>query len=278
MPEDPHTQRSASRPAPADSVREAAAGDEHVKAQYEDSAFYEYRARFLRHLIMALPMPGIPAAPARSCLDIGCNMGRFTAMLAQRGFATRGLDYAPALVAEARALHPTLAFENGDAQALSHPSASFDCVTAFGVIQGVPDWRRVVAEALRVLKPGGVAMFETNRALPFWEIAIKSAVYLGRRQLGTRETWELYRAHRMAASRPVELGFRRFMVRDLMACVDREAVGRVIVHDPLKHGLFHDSLFAVALVKRDGRACAGRPEVTRCDVCRRHGIAGMGLD
>lgn len=43
----------------------------------------------------------------------------------------------------------------GDASAISASDATYDAVFDFGIIHHVPDWRRVLAEVHRVLKPGG---------------------------------------------------------------------------------------------------------------------------
>lgn len=43
----------------------------------------------------------------------------------------------------------------GDAGALSVADASYDAVFDFGIIHHVPEWRRVLSEVHRVLKPGG---------------------------------------------------------------------------------------------------------------------------
>jgi SAM-dependent methyltransferase len=48
-----------------------------------------------------------------------------------------------------------------DATDLPFPDASFDVVTFFDVLEHIPDDARAVAEALRVLRPGGFALVTT---------------------------------------------------------------------------------------------------------------------
>lgn len=55
--------------------------------------------------------------------------------------------------ADALGLHPTL--RQGDASALPYPDDHFDTVVFCFVLCTVPDDRRAVAEAVRVLRPGG---------------------------------------------------------------------------------------------------------------------------
>src|SRR5262249_58697216 len=50
---------------------------------------------------------------------------------------------------------------------LPHPAASFDVVFCNSLLEHVPDWRRVLVETSRVLRPGGVAVvYTTNRYCP----------------------------------------------------------------------------------------------------------------
>ena len=75
-----------------------------------------------------------------------------------------GLDLAERSVELARrnaALHGvgTAGFCVGDGEALPFPTGRFDVVYAHGVIQYAADPARLVAEAHRVLKPGGEAIF-----------------------------------------------------------------------------------------------------------------------
>ena len=65
------------------------------------------------------------------------------------------------MLAEARRAHPRLRFDEGDAEALPYPDHAFDAVVSnFGIHHiGRPD--KAIAEALRVLRPGGRVAFTT---------------------------------------------------------------------------------------------------------------------
>jgi SAM-dependent methyltransferase len=56
---------------------------------------------------------------------------------------------------------PRTSFVCGDATALPFADARFDAVTMFDVIEHVPDDARAMAEALRVLRPGGALLVST---------------------------------------------------------------------------------------------------------------------
>jgi arsenite methyltransferase len=69
-----------------------------------------------------------------------------------------GIDASPYLIERARALSsgaPNLTFEVGDGKALASKEASFDVVVLHTVLTHVPGPEAVLAEAQRVLRPGG---------------------------------------------------------------------------------------------------------------------------
>jgi len=88
-------------------------------------------------------------------LDVATGPGYAAAAAAKRGAEVVGVDFAPAMVAEARRRYPTVDFREGDAEDLPFPEASFDAVTMnFGLLHlGRPE--RALTEAHRVLRPGG---------------------------------------------------------------------------------------------------------------------------
>lgn len=94
-------------------------------------------------------------------LDLGCGTGEITARLAARfpDASLVGVDVDEQHLERARMrcspFEGRVEFRYGDAMALDFPDASFDLVVCRHLVQTVPDARRVVAEMLRVLRPGG---------------------------------------------------------------------------------------------------------------------------
>jgi SAM-dependent methyltransferase len=90
--------------------------------------------------------------PGGATLDLGCGEGRVGAELVRRGYPVLGVDSSPRLVALAREHHDAVV---ADAAELPFADASFDLVLAYMSLMSMDDLEAAVAEAARVLEPGG---------------------------------------------------------------------------------------------------------------------------
>ena len=88
-------------------------------------------------------------------LDIASGSGISTAALAKRGARVVGLDFSPAMVAEARKKHKDLEFIEGDAMKLPFGDEEFDGVAISFGLRNINDPKVALSEMYRVLKPGG---------------------------------------------------------------------------------------------------------------------------
>lgn len=88
-------------------------------------------------------------------VDIGCGEGRFVRMLAAEGFAAVGIDPTEELIEVARRRDPGGQYHVAGAEALPLVDASFDCAVFYLSLCDIPDLDAALAEAVRVLRPGG---------------------------------------------------------------------------------------------------------------------------
>jgi len=120
-------------------------------------AFSFWNPDYLERIVLPLL---VPPQGARA-LDVGCGYGGLTLPLARAGAGlwVLGLDREREAVAEAAKLAEELgvtnvAFREGDAAALPFDAATFELVCCQTLLTHVPEPERVLAEMIRVLKPG----------------------------------------------------------------------------------------------------------------------------
>lgn len=110
-------------------------------------------------------------------LEIGCGRGVGTEIIFERFGAqeVHAFDLDPDMVEKARKRlsrypAPRLRLVVGDAAAIEARDESYDAVVDFGIIHHVPGWQRAIKEVSRVLRPGGLFLFEevTRQALSRW--------------------------------------------------------------------------------------------------------------
>lgn len=96
-------------------------------------------------------------------VDIGCGNGDNTRLVAERGARMTGVDIAPRFIEIAReteAADPRgIDYHCASAVDLPFPDGVFDFAVAFMSLMDVPELECVLAEAYRVIRPGGFLQF-----------------------------------------------------------------------------------------------------------------------
>ncbi len=126
----------------------------HVRAGYDG-----YRDKLNTPAFLAL----LPPVTGLSGLDIGCGEGENTRHLARIGARITGIDVAPTFIRYAQAAEDReplgIHYRGADAHELPFADNSFDFAVAFMSLMDMPDQRRALCEAARVLRPGGFLQF-----------------------------------------------------------------------------------------------------------------------
>ncbi|HET9494393.1 MAG TPA: class I SAM-dependent methyltransferase [Chloroflexia bacterium] len=109
----------------------------------------------------------------RRLLEIGCGVGMSQLVARQKGILAYGIEPGPGVTVGKRLLQDH-GFDpdtvvNGAGERLPFPDGSFDVVCSFQVLEHTRSPRRVLAETVRVLKPGGYFVHVFPNYGSFWE-------------------------------------------------------------------------------------------------------------
>jgi SAM-dependent methyltransferase len=169
-----------------------------VVYDYIFERFGPYRA--LQREVLARVEAAVPTGATRSdvrVLEVGCGPGNFSCILAEAGLSVLGIDPYAGLIDLAREKRRArrlshLAFQHADLGNGHGPwDGAFDQVVSIHALYAHPTPRELLAQACRVLKPGGHAVFVNHtqgpipamRALGLW--LVPNALFeAGRKPVG----------------------------------------------------------------------------------------------
>lgn len=137
--------------------------EERVRRAYDTVAVdYEQLLRDLPtnpydHAMLASFASEVAADGGGAVAEVGCGPGRMTGLLVELGLDVMGIDLSPAMVAIARARHPTLRVEVGSMAALDLPDGTLAAIVAWYAVIHTPPAAHpaLFVELRRVLRPGG---------------------------------------------------------------------------------------------------------------------------
>lgn len=116
--------------------------------RFEQGYLSVYSDMFLNHL----PKAG-------KIIEAGCGRGQFVVALRSRGYDCAGIDFATSTIDEIKEIFPNLPVSRGDVLNLDYETSSISGYISLGVVEHFQEGpQAALAEAFRVIKPGGVGV------------------------------------------------------------------------------------------------------------------------
>ncbi|MBI4178152.1 methyltransferase domain-containing protein [bacterium] len=113
-------------------------------------------------------------------VEAGCGTGQYVLALRNRGYDAEGIEWSAGTVERIRARYPDLPVRAGDVTRLDVPDNSYDAYVSLGVVehrQAGPE--PFLREALRILRPGGVALISVPYLHPLRTVKSRLRFYAG---------------------------------------------------------------------------------------------------
>ena len=128
-------------------------------SHYYSEVYFGKRHPFFAELMMGLRVRALPhVARTPRLLDVGCGHGDFMLLCRRAGWEVVGVEQSHSPILEMREALGIEVYEADDLASL--PSASFDAVTFWHVLEHLPDPAAALTQVQRLLRPGGVAIIE----------------------------------------------------------------------------------------------------------------------
>ncbi|GJG87413.1 hypothetical protein tb265_25940 [Gemmatimonadetes bacterium T265] len=195
-------------------------------------------------------------------LELCIGSGLLSDRIAPAARSYTGLDISQPLLDAARRKVPGATLVQGDAEDPPFPDASFDAVLVFAGLHHLPDYRRSVVHAHRLLRPGGVfACFEPNKRAWY-----RAPMWLMRDLIGIYTDDEVFLDPRAVGAAMRDAGFADLQTRHMTPRLKPSfltAPNRVLAHCMYAAAAFGtaahtQSFFLLRGRKPERRACRPR--------------------
>jgi ubiquinone/menaquinone biosynthesis C-methylase UbiE len=139
---------------------------EKVGNRWQEDEFFETGRQQIKQILSELEAAGISIVRGKS-LDFGCGIGRLTQAFSEHFKSVDGVDISSSMISNAQKLNRfadrAIYHLNVRNDLSLFPSNQYDFVFSWIVLQHMPRalQQNYIAEFFRLLKPGGVAYFQT---------------------------------------------------------------------------------------------------------------------
>ncbi len=170
--------------------------------------------------------PLIEVYPSAPAIDLGCGRGEWLELLAETGFAARGVDLDDGMLAECRARGQNVRTQDAVSALRELPDESQAVVSGFHLAEHIPFdvLQDLVREALRVLKPAGLLILETPNP---------ENIVVGTANFYLDPTHKQPIPPLLLSFLPEHLGFARVKTIRLQGPVDMSERRKLSIHDVL---------------------------------------------
>ncbi len=192
--------------------------------KWDPAEFFQTGKREIRGVLQYVDHLGLPLLRQR-VLDFGCGVGRLSQALAEHFERVVGVDIAESMVQRAREYNrhgdrvDYLVNTTDNLEILD--SNSFDFVYTNITLQHIPPEPagKYIREFFRVLRPGGVAIFQVPNGRPYKAGSLRALVYTIRRR-HLRRIWKIARGRP-----PYEM---HYIALGQVKCIVEESGGRLV--------------------------------------------------
>ena len=127
-----------------------------LASEYDDDRFNNSYGQYLHFQERQILQQRLGHLPQNSILDMGCGTGRFL------DFAKNGIDFSEGMLAQAKAKYPHHQLTVGDISRMPFAENSFDAIFSLHVFMHLKmeTIEGAISEAHRILKPGGILIFD----------------------------------------------------------------------------------------------------------------------
>lgn len=111
----------------------------------------------------------LPKNPEKRLLDFGCGTGFIIDLIKDRFHRIDGVDVTQAMLDCIDTTSGNIYLHNGPAEQTPFADSTFDMTTAYSFMDHLVDYKELLKEAFRVLKPGGLFYIDLNPNRKFWQ-------------------------------------------------------------------------------------------------------------